>query len=327
MFSHQVQSWLCCLMCPVWPDSHPRGGLHGSPEHRPAATAERGLGRCQQYSEWWGGGVTWDLKGRFPQLIWNAVNMGLLVLSRCYLLCPAWRNGAPHGSQGRPGGGGQMSAEERSHGGCSSTGETPLSHHVHLPIHVPSPWNIINIPPPIPGGPDSSSHRVSSGENRDRSAAAAAHGPSWCCHYQRLHPAPHLCQGGAGGDGLRPAGGGGFTLTGYKGGCFKYGDRRWWPLTSVATSTNRRMLISVLMDQHTENNILLDLIRRATGFQQQYILMCIHLKWSSLKSHKQTSLNTWHGFINMCFTKMIQNAVCLCEDTSALQLFILTHLF
>lgn len=28
---------------PVWFDSNPRGSLHGSPEHRPAAAAERRL--------------------------------------------------------------------------------------------------------------------------------------------------------------------------------------------------------------------------------------------------------------------------------------------
>lgn len=39
--------------CPVWFDSHPRSSLHGSPEHRPAAAAERSFARRQQYCEWW----------------------------------------------------------------------------------------------------------------------------------------------------------------------------------------------------------------------------------------------------------------------------------
>lgn len=67
------------------------------------------------------------------------------------------------------------------------------------------------------GGPDSPSHCVPSGENRDCAAAATTHGSSWCRHIQWLHPPPHIRQGGAGGDGVGPAGGRSFALTGHKG--------------------------------------------------------------------------------------------------------------
>lgn len=43
---------LCFLPCSVGSDAHPRSSLHGSPEHRPAPVAERGLGWRQQYCEW-----------------------------------------------------------------------------------------------------------------------------------------------------------------------------------------------------------------------------------------------------------------------------------
>lgn len=39
------------------------------------------------------------------------------------VVCAAWGNSVTHGSQGRSGGGGQMSAEERSNGRRQSTGE------------------------------------------------------------------------------------------------------------------------------------------------------------------------------------------------------------
>lgn len=39
-------------LCAVWFDSHPCSSLHGSPEHRPAAAAERRLAWRQQYCEW-----------------------------------------------------------------------------------------------------------------------------------------------------------------------------------------------------------------------------------------------------------------------------------
>lgn len=40
-----------------------------------------------------------------------------------YVVSTAWRNSVTYGSQGRPGGGGQVSAEEWSNSGCQSTGE------------------------------------------------------------------------------------------------------------------------------------------------------------------------------------------------------------
>lgn len=50
---HSVQSSLLCFLpCSVGSDAHPRSSLHGSPEHRPAPAAERGLGWRQQYCEW-----------------------------------------------------------------------------------------------------------------------------------------------------------------------------------------------------------------------------------------------------------------------------------
>lgn len=39
-------------VCPVWLDPHPRGSLHGSPEHCPAAAAERSFAWRQQYCKW-----------------------------------------------------------------------------------------------------------------------------------------------------------------------------------------------------------------------------------------------------------------------------------
>ena len=72
------------------------------------------------------------------------------------------------------------------------------------------------------GGPDSPPHCVPSGKNRDCAAAAATHGPSRCCHHQRLHPPPHLGQGGAGGDRLCPARGWSVTLAGHQGGSRKH---------------------------------------------------------------------------------------------------------
>lgn len=68
------------------------------------------------------------------------------------------------------------------------------------------------------GGPDSPPHRLASGQNGDCAAAAAAHGSSRRCHHQRLHPPAHLCQGGAGGDGVGSPGGRSFTLTCHEGG-------------------------------------------------------------------------------------------------------------
>lgn len=68
------------------------------------------------------------------------------------------------------------------------------------------------------GGPDAPSHCVPSGKNRNCAASAAAHGPPRRCHDQRLHPPPHLRQGGAGGDGVCPAGGRGVALSGHQGG-------------------------------------------------------------------------------------------------------------
>lgn len=74
------------------------------------------------------------------------------------------------------------------------------------------------------GGADAPSHCIPPGENWDCAAAVAAHGPSWCCHNQWLHPPPHFCQGGAGGDCLSAARGRGFTLTSHQGEC----GRRLW---------------------------------------------------------------------------------------------------
>lgn len=39
----------------VWPDSHPRGGLHGPREHRPRSHAPRGVAQhhqCREYKNW-----------------------------------------------------------------------------------------------------------------------------------------------------------------------------------------------------------------------------------------------------------------------------------
>lgn len=42
---------------------------------------------------------------------------------QCCVLCPAWGNSITHGSQSRSGRGGQMSSEEWSDGGRTSTSE------------------------------------------------------------------------------------------------------------------------------------------------------------------------------------------------------------
>lgn len=68
------------------------------------------------------------------------------------------------------------------------------------------------------GGPDAPSHCVPPGKNRNCAAPAATHGPPWRCHEQRLHPPPHLRQGGAGGDGICPARGRSVALAGHQGG-------------------------------------------------------------------------------------------------------------
>uniref|UniRef100_A0A3P9QCS6 Uncharacterized protein n=1 Tax=Poecilia reticulata TaxID=8081 RepID=A0A3P9QCS6_POERE len=66
----------------------------------------------------------------------------------CYLLYTAWRNSVTHGSQGWPGGGGQMSAEKRSHGGCSGAGEIPLVTCLEdqTPLHIASRLGKTEIP-------------------------------------------------------------------------------------------------------------------------------------------------------------------------------------
>lgn len=146
-------------------------------------------------------------------LVFSGDKMKISV-SLTMLLCTAWGNSTTHGSEGRPGGGGQMSVEERSHGRRTGTGKPVVISVTQLMANIS-----INSPPvPHLGGPNSTSHCIPSGENRDCTAAAAAHGPSGCCHDQRLHPPPHLRQGGAGGDRLGPAGSWGFTLAGNKSG-------------------------------------------------------------------------------------------------------------
>lgn len=218
-------------LCEVWFDSHPRSSLHGTPEHRPAAAAERGLTWCQQYCEWpeshqrvkicmeilrWL--ISW-FKNVCFRLSWPCWPI------RCCVLCSARGNSVTHGSQSRSGGGGQMSAEEWRDGGRKSTGEVTVVKWTHTwkTLH----WGIsyfllrsahYSSTVLCSGGPDSTPHCVPSGKNRDCPAAAATHGPSWCCHDQWLHPTSHICQRRAGRDGLCVAGGRGFTLTGYQGG-------------------------------------------------------------------------------------------------------------
>lgn len=58
-------------------------------------------------------------------------HMWVCVVSADLLHVPAWRNSITHGNQGRPGGGGQMSAEERSNGGLQGKGETTF-YSVHF---------------------------------------------------------------------------------------------------------------------------------------------------------------------------------------------------
>lgn len=81
----------------------------------------------------------------------NAVSCNLVIFKFIYmhisdtysmcvltLLCvvyPAWRNSVTHGSSGRSGGGGQVSAEEWSNGGCQGPGETALIYS-GTPVHT-----------------------------------------------------------------------------------------------------------------------------------------------------------------------------------------------
>lgn len=71
--------------------------------------------------------------------------------------------------------------------------------------------------PSIVGGPDSSPHCFSSGENRYCPVAAAAHGPPRCCYHQWLHSPSHFSQGGPGGDSCRATGSWSLTFYGHKG--------------------------------------------------------------------------------------------------------------
>lgn len=120
-----------------------------------------------------------------------------------------------------------MSAEEWSNGGRKGTGEFAVIYIAAIQAilftcvfatmqnrlqSVHSYSTVLS-----PGGPDSPPHCIPSGKNRDCATAAATHGPSRCCHNQRLHPPPHLRQGGAGGYSLCPFRGRRFTLTGHKG--------------------------------------------------------------------------------------------------------------
>lgn len=113
---------------PVWFDSHPRGSLHGSPEHRPAAAAERSLARRQQHRECCGNKPIREReRDTVLQFSYFRIRMRVLTLLTHMLPCvAAWRNSAAHGSQSRPGGGGQMSAEERRDRGRQGTGETAV---------------------------------------------------------------------------------------------------------------------------------------------------------------------------------------------------------
>lgn len=89
-----------------------------------------------------------------------------------------------------------------------------LNFVVYLPISLLTflhfyPWN--------PGGPDPPPHCIPFRKNRYRPAIAAAHGPSRCCYHQRLHPPPHLSQGGSGRDRRRPPGGWSIAFTSHEG--------------------------------------------------------------------------------------------------------------
>lgn len=98
------------------------------------------------------------------------------------------------------------------------TGERVLTGLAMLSF-LTQPPRAISLPsrPSTPGGPDSPPHFVPFGENRYCPAAAAAHGSPGRFHHQRLHPPPHLSQGGPGRDRRRAAGGRSLTLAGHKG--------------------------------------------------------------------------------------------------------------
>lgn len=112
-------SLLLHFLRPVWFDSDPRGSLHGSPEHRPAVAAERSLARRQQHSKPGQHRTGSAAEYFFPRMHFsNTKSRVLLLLAR--------RNSLAHGRPGRSGGGGQMSAEKRSHRGRQSSGEAAL---------------------------------------------------------------------------------------------------------------------------------------------------------------------------------------------------------